>query len=165
MLSAETSVGKFPVKAVETMNNIIRKAESASDMCRKIEFDIPEDREENMFDAVNRARCEISLQTGTAAIIVLTHKGRTARQLSKFRPNARIIAVSDSFETMNNLCLKWGVTSLFHKKIKKEQMAIDELIPLILESGHASKGDLILFSAGAPYSDHSRLNWSKFVYL
>ena len=162
MLSAETSVGKFPVKTVETMNNIILKAESNLSYTGKIEYAIPESIEENLFDSVNHAICNISLQTKPVAIVVFTHQGRAAISLSKFRPTSTIIAISDSHATMNRLSLKWGVTSLFAKVISKEQVVIEEVKRMILESGHVHKGDLVLFTAGAPYSEKSRLNWMKF---
>ncbi|MBV6512140.1 MAG: pyruvate kinase [Ignavibacteriales bacterium] len=162
MLSGETSVGKFPVRAVEIMNNILKKAETDGPPLRKVDYDIPESVESNVFDAVNRSIVQVSEQIHAAAIVVFTHHGRTARSLSKFKPKARIIAVSDSFETMNNLCLKWGVTSIFSSDIKKESAAIETAKRLLLESGHVKKGDLVIFTAAAPYSEKSRLNWMKF---
>ncbi len=162
MLSGETSVGKYPFKAVEVMNNILLKAEGNLQTKRQIEFVIPNSTEENLFDATNHAICSISDQTKAVAIVVLTHEGRTARRLSKFRPKARIIAISDSIDAINMLCLKWGVTSLFYHEIKKDGFAIEGIKKIILESGHVKKGDLVLFTAGAPYSEKSRLNWMKF---
>lgn len=162
MLSGETSVGKFPVRAVEIMNNILKKAETDGPPPRKVEYDIPASVESNVFDAVNRSIVQVSEQIHAAAIVVFTHQGRTARSLSKFKPRARIIAVSDSFETMNHLCLKWGVTSIFSSDIKKESAAIENARRLLLESGHVKRGDLVIYTAGAPYSEKSRLNWMKF---
>ena len=63
---------------------------------------------------------------------------------------------------MNRLSLKWGVTSLYASVISKEQAIIEGVKRMILESGHVKKGDLVLFTAGAPYSEKSRLNWMKF---
>ncbi|MCE1190211.1 MAG: pyruvate kinase [Ignavibacteria bacterium] len=165
MLSAETSVGKFPISTVETMNNIIRMAEGARHFAKKVEFTVPDSEEENTFDAFSRAVCDISEQTKCSAIIVLTHMGRAARWISKYKPSARIIAVSDSFDTMNSLCLKWGITSLYHREIKRDLALIDELRLMIAESGHAKKGELVIFTAGAPFSDQGRLNWLKFVHI
>ncbi len=162
MLSAETSVGKYPVLTVETMNSIILRAESSHIHCEKIDYSIPSSIEENLFDSVNHAICNISRQTNPAAIVVFTHQGRAAISLSKFRPGSRIIAISDRHKTMNILSLKWGVTSLFAPVISKEQVVIEEVKKMIVESGHVKKGDLVLFTAGAPYSEKSRLNWMKF---
>jgi pyruvate kinase len=162
MLSAETSVGKHPLRTVQTMHDIIKNAEDHNFNMHHINFEIPEKIEENLFDSVGRAVSNISQQVKAAAIAVFTLKGRTAKNLAKFRPDAKIIAFSDNFDTMNNLCLRWGVTSIFLQSIDKENIAIDKAKNLILESGFVKEGDVIIFAAGAPYSDKSRVNWLRF---
>lgn len=162
MLSGETSVGKYPAKVVTMMNNIVRNAERSTEIFRKIDYETPEALEEKLFDSVNKGIVSISERVNAKAIVVFTHQGRTALSLSKFRPKCRIIAISDSFDTMNSLCLRWGVTSLFYKDIIKESAVIEEAKKLIYDAGHVNKGDLVIFTAGAPYSDKSRLNWLKF---
>lgn len=162
MLSGETSVWKYPAKVVTMMNNIVRNAERSTEIFRKIDYETPEALEEKLFDSVNKGIVSISERVNAKAIVVFTHQGRTALSLSKFRPKCRIIAISDSFDTMNSLCLRWGVTSLFYKDIIKESAVIEEAKKLIYDAGHVNKGDLVIFTAGAPYSDKSRLNWLKF---
>ncbi len=93
---------------------------------------------------------------------MFTFKGRTAFNLSKYRPKAKIIALSNSFETMNNLSLRWGVTSFFSECIDKEHLAIDEAKKSLLNAGLIRKGELIIFTAGAPYSEKSRASWLRF---
>jgi|GEM_PF-6139877 len=97
-----------------------------------------------------------------SAIVTFTYQGRTARNLSKFRPEAKIIALSNNFETMNTLCLRWGVTSIYMEDIDKERIAVDKAKKLILENGQVKEGDTVIFTAGAPYSDKSRVNWLRF---
>lgn len=162
MLSAETSVGKHPLKTVQTMHDIIKNAENHYSNLHPITFEIPSKIEENLFDSVGRAVSNISHQVNAAAVAVFTLKGRTAKNLAKFRPKAKIISFSNSFETMNNLCLRWGVSSIFLQEIDKENIAIDKAKNLILESGYVKEGDVIIFAAGAPYSDKSRANWLRF---
>ncbi|HRI47093.1 MAG: pyruvate kinase [Ignavibacteriaceae bacterium] len=162
MLSGETSVGKYPLRTVEIMNNVVLKAELNVKQCVPIKFEIPSILEENLFDSMNRAIVAMSEQVNAAAIVVFTHEGRTAQRISKFRPKARIIAISDHFETMNKLCLKWGVTSLFLEGIKKEGIAIENAKKLILDKKHVKAGDIVIFTAGAPYSEKSRVNWLRF---
>ena len=108
MLSGETSVGKFPNTTVQIMNDIVRNSEVHIPEVKHTDFQIPKTIEENLFDAVGRAVTEMSRQINAAAIVAFTSKGRTAINLAKFRPNAKIIALSDSFDTMNKLCLKMG---------------------------------------------------------
>lgn len=162
MLSGETAVGKYPFKTVQLMNDIVKNAEGYHLPNKNIDFEIPETIEENLFDSVGRAVTTISKQVNAAAIVAFTLKGRTAKNLAKFRPEAKIIAFSNSFDTMNNLCLRWGVTSLFLENIDKENIAIEEAKKMILESGHVKEGDIVIFTAGAPYSEKSRANWLRF---
>lgn len=162
MLSGETSVGKYPVRAAQIMNNIIKNAERNLQARREVRYEIPAELSENLFDSFSAAICQMSEQVGAKAIVVFTSRGRTAISLSKFRPSARIIALSDSFETMNHLCLKWGVTSVFFKDIALGTEAVDEAKKIVLESENVKSGDLVIFTAGAPYSEKSRVNWLKF---
>jgi pyruvate kinase len=162
MLSAETSVGKFPFKTVKMMNDIIVNAEQHREDRTNNYFMTPDTLQENLFDSVGRAIVEISKQINSQAIVVFTFEGRTARIISKYKPESKIIAISNSFATMNNLCLRWGVTSVYREKIDKEHLAIDDAKELLLSSGLAQKGDLIIFTAGAPYSEKSRANWLRF---
>jgi pyruvate kinase len=162
MLSGETSIGKFPLKSVQIMNDILKNTEHHLRPMQEMELKIPESVEENLFDSVGRAISNISRQIKAAAIVAFTYKGRTAKNLSKFRPEAKIIAFSNNFETMNRLCLRWGVTSIYMEDIDKEKIAVDTAKKLILENGHVKEGDTVIFTAGAPYSEKSRANWLRF---
>ena len=162
MLSGETSVGKFPIQSVKIMNDIVKKACEHIPYKQEIEFAIPKTVEENLFDSVGRAVVSISEQVNASAIVAFTFQGRTAKNLAKYRPKAKIIALSNSFDTMNNLCLRWGVTSIFLEDIDKEHIAIDKAKKLILEAGLVKEGDTVVFTAGAPYSEKSRANWLRF---
>lgn len=162
MLSGETSVGKFPVKTTETMNDLVRIAEQHLIPKPDLDYLIPSETDENLFDSFNRAVVSISKQINAAAIVAFTYKGRTAINISKFRPKAKIIAFSNSMEAMNILALRWGATSFFFKELDKEHLAIEDVKKIILESGHVKPGDTVIFTAGAPYSEKSRNNWIRF---
>lgn len=162
MLSGETAIGKFPLKTVQIMNDIIKNTDPHFIPLKENEFEIPKSTEENLFDSVGRGIVSMSRQINAAAIVVFTFQGRTAINLSKYRPVAEIIAISNSFETMNKLCLRRGVTSMFYAEIDKEHFAIDKIKKMILESGNVKEGDIVIFAAGAPYSEKSRANWLRF---
>ena len=165
MLSGETSVGKHPVETVKMMHEIIITAEQHLRMNENIKFQVPEALEENLFDSVLKGITSVAEQIKANAIVVFTYKGRAARGLAKFRPAAKIIAISDSFETMNNLCLRWGVNSLFIDKIDKQHAAIDDAKDLILNAGLVNKGDLVIFLSRAPFSEKGRSDFLHFDVL
>ncbi|MBT8387108.1 MAG: pyruvate kinase [Ignavibacteria bacterium] len=162
MLSGETSVGKYPLKTVKLMNEVILNSEKHPVFKSALKFVVPKNLEENLFDSVFRGISETSKQVNAKAVVVLTHKGRAARRLSKYKPNAKIIAISDNVGTMNSLCLRWGVTSLFKEKIDKENIAIDEAKEMILNAGLVNEGDMVIFMSGTPFTDKSRVNWLRF---
>ena len=162
MLSGETSVGKFPLITAGLMNDVILNTEEHPSEKRKLNFSIPDNLEENLFDSVFRGISEISKQVNAKAVVVFTFKGRAAQRLSKYRPDAKIVAISNSFNTMNSLNLRWGVTSLYLEKIDKESIAIDKAKKLVLNAGLVKLGDMVIFMSGTPFSDRSRVNWLRF---
>ncbi len=89
MLSGETAVGDFPVKTVQTLDAVIRDAESITPSL-VIE---PGDNVVNVEH--NRALCEAAVTLAeagaAAAIVAVTVKGKTARVLSAFRPSVPIL--------------------------------------------------------------------------
>ena len=165
MLSGETSVGKHPVETVKMMHEIVINAEQHSISNESIKFQVPEALDENLFDSVLKGITSVAEQIKANAIVVFTYKGRAARGLAKFRPAAKIIAISDSFDTMNNLCLRWGVNSLFIDKIDKQHAAIEDAKSLILNAGLVNKGDLVIFLSRAPFSEKGRGDFLHFEVL
>jgi len=165
MLSGETSIGRHPVKTVQTMNDIIVNAEQHVNSEGKVIFKIPEKVEDNLFDSVGNAISIISRQINASVIVALTGKGRTAKNLSKFRPKSVIAAFSDNPDTINNLALQWGVTPLYCDELDKESQnnrTIDKAKKILLEKGLVKEGDVVIFTAGEPYSHKSRSNWLRF---
>ena len=98
-------------------------------------------------------------------IVVFTHKGRTAERISKYRPSARIVALSDNPSTLNSLSLNWGVIPVFCTSISHQADAIKAAKKLVIESGNGKKGDIMIVTSGAPITDQNRINWLKFVVI
>ena len=107
MLAGETAVGAFPVRAVQTLDRIIREAEM-----------LPSERIAPAMDAAGsrhgRALCEAAVTlaaTGEAdAIVAVTRAGKTARLLAALRPSAPVFAATPSAEVAGTLAMLWGVT-------------------------------------------------------
>lgn len=162
MLSAETSVGKYPIQAVKLMHEIIYNSEQAYEFERTINFAEPEDIDGNLFDSMNKGICAISKQINAKAILAFTAKGNTPIALSKFRPQANIIAISDSFDTMNVLSLRWGVTALHCDDISDRQKAAKYARDLILQHNLVQPNDLVIFTEGGVKVKKVRENWIRF---
>jgi len=162
MLSGETSVGKYPVKAVNMMSDIAINAENNFVHRAEPAYLVPEHPEENVFDSINKAVAAIGRQINAAAICAFTFNGRTALALSKYRPNSIIIAITNSFDTMNKLSLNWGVCSVYFAEMDKEHLVVDKVKQLMLEKEFIKKGDSLIFTAGNPYPDKSRSNWIRY---
>jgi pyruvate kinase len=101
MLAGETAIGAFPVRAVSTLDAIIRDAESAP------QAPIADGRghEEALCDAA----VTLASQGNADAIVAVTRGGLTARRLSALRPRATIIAATERRDMARRLSLCWGV--------------------------------------------------------
>jgi pyruvate kinase len=111
---------------------------------------------------MNKGICAISKQINAKAIVAFTSKGNTPNSLAKFKPNAKIIAVTDNFDTMNKLNLRWGVTSLYCKDISYRYNAAGEARNLITEHSLVEKGDLVIYTEGGLKISNIRENWIRF---
>lgn len=163
MLSGETSVGKNPATTVATMNKILMETEKHIPKKACHHFIIPENLVDNLFDSTGKAISCIADQIFASLIVVFTHEGRKARVISKFRPTPPIIAFSDTFETLTRLNLHWGIRSFFQEEIDDEEKAIKKATELLKEKKLIKKGDVVLFTAGAPYTDRGRKTWLRFL--
>jgi pyruvate kinase len=95
MLSAETSVGKFPVEVVKAMNKILLEMETSETM-----FNVPQpelDHDERMVtDAICMASVRMAAAIDIKAIVTMTHSGYTAFKISSMRPKAHIFAFTSN---------------------------------------------------------------------
>ncbi|HTP80212.1 MAG TPA: pyruvate kinase [Bacteroidota bacterium] len=161
MLSGETSIGKFPVETVRTMDQIIRRAESQ----RGDRLDIretPSDQEQKVFDAVARAACTLSAQVGAKAIVPITHSGTTAIQISKYRPLAKIIAVTAREKILRRLNIVWGVRGIIIAEFEEDtNAALRRIQDELKRLGYVRPGDYIVFSAGIPLLSKGTTNTIK----
>ncbi len=162
MLSGETAAGKYPIETVKIMKNIIYTTELQNQFKPKINFEIPEDKEENMFDATSRGVVDVANQIKAKIIVIFTHQGRQAKIISKYNPKAQIYAFSDSFETLNDLNLHKGIQPIYLENINNENYYINRAKEILKEENVVAKGDVILFSAGSPSIESGRRNWIKF---
>jgi pyruvate kinase len=144
MLSAETSVGSYPVEAVGAMRTIAQAAEEspvihgAADPAEL--FDTTE--------AVMHAALDLAADTGAVALVVPTQTGHAARACAKYRRPLPIIALASDPRVANQLALDWGV----HPTPMNVAVSLDELIESALEHardfGGLPTGAPVVLTAG-----------------
>lgn len=110
MLAGETASGRYPVKAVETLNAIIREAESTA--TRAGDGRLVTRVDESHSQALAEAAVTLADRAEADAIVAVTRGGATARMLSALRPRAPIYAATEHLETAHRLTLFWGVVPM-----------------------------------------------------
>jgi pyruvate kinase len=106
MLSGETAVGEYPVRAVQVLDSIIRSAEALPPPSA---LAVPGDERSDHLPPLCDAAVTLAARAGVDAILAITREGRTARLLSARRPSAPVHAVTDALDVARRLALWWGV--------------------------------------------------------
>ncbi len=110
MLSAESASGSYPVEAVATMCSIIEKVEEDPQFSRYIKINWEKlNLDDIHINAIVSSSASLSYRLKSPVIGVGTVTGKTAMQLSAFRPNAVIAAMTHKEVIARQLCLSWGV--------------------------------------------------------
>lgn len=147
MLSGESANGDWPVEAVSTMARIDVKAENNMDLFGTETFNFDKsDVTETIGSAVAQAAKDLDIKV----IVAATSSGYTARMISKYRPNADILALTFDERTERGLMINWGVQPY----VVDKPADTDEMFALAakkaVELGFAKSGDKILVVAGVP---------------
>jgi len=150
MLSAETSVGAYPGETVQTMDRIICRAEIRKRDHLNIK-QVPVETQENVFDAIARAACVLARQVHATAIVPITHSGATAVRISKYRPEAKIVAVTSDERILRRLNLVWSARGMIIKDfIYDNDTVFRRIIERLKQEGYVDQGNFVVFTAGFP---------------
>jgi pyruvate kinase len=149
MLSGETAAGKYPVEAVKVMARIAERTEESLNYAQLLKQRAAS-LSPTVTDAISYATCTTAQDLGAAAIVTSTKSGFTARNVSKYRPKAPIVAVSPSEHVCRKLCLVWGAQPLNAPMINNTDQMIKEAVEISLAKGLIKCGDLIVITAGVP---------------
>jgi pyruvate kinase len=146
MLSEETAMGSYPVRAVEYMARIAKVSEEKYPYAKSFQ----EILQTRISESVAHATCILSDHLSARAIIATTKSGYTAHQIARFRPKSRIIAVSPDIRTVRQLALYWGCMPGLMDYTRETDEMFDRASEFAIEKGHAKKGDLVVITAGHP---------------
>jgi pyruvate kinase len=153
MLSGETAVGKYPIKAVEAMVKIAERTEAGIDYKEQMDkvFHFA-DLDASITNAVSHATCATAHSLDAKAIIAVTLSGTTARMISRFRPQTEIIAVTPIRKAYYQLSLSWGVTPVMNTYIEDPDELIQDAVDHVIEKDYIKQGDLAVITGSTRYS-------------
>jgi pyruvate kinase len=158
MLSDETTVGKYPVKAVETLKNVILETQNIYPYYKKYEIDDS--------DAIAASVADLCKGTNPKGIICFTSSGTTVKSIAKYRPKSPIYAVTHSREISRKLNLVWGVKPLFEiPKIKNPEKLIEKFKELALKTKCFEKGDTLIITMGSLIGKEGTTNMIRLIEL
>jgi pyruvate kinase len=149
MLSGETAAGKYPVESVQMMDSIIRKAELNQHKWGKTSRETKIAQDSDSIAITNAAK-ELANDRNVVAIVVFTQSGKTARLMSKTRPDVPIFAFTPEMRTYHQMGMYWGVTPLLVPYADTLEMMIKHVETAISTTTDLNAGQQVILISGFP---------------
>jgi len=156
MLSGETAIGRYPVRAVEMISRIIMEAEAAA---RK--RDVAPEGAVTPASVVTRAACDAVQALKARAIVAFTQSGLTARFVARNRPAVPILAYTHDERILKQMALYWGVTPQLLPLGDHTEKVFEQVEERLLRHKQAKEGDVIAILSGSPLSERGPTNLLK----
>ena len=160
MLSGETAAGAYPVEALQTMGRIARRTEEDIDY-RKRFNNHPKTENPDVTAAICHATCTTAHDLNAKAIVTVTKSGRSARMISRYRPDCTIIGGTTDEKVSRQLNLCWGVEPVLLSEMQKVFALFDHAIETSREKGYLTNGDVAVITCGVPIGVSGTTNMIK----
>lgn len=164
MLSAETSVGAYPVETVSYMRTICTEAEKEF-VSRYTHSGFMSEQDsilsklpDTYADAIAGAISRVSREMYLDGIVTMSMSGKAAAYISSHRLTTPIIAVSENSHSVRRMQLMWGVQALHFPMQESTDQAIENVKELIVRRGYLAKNSTVVVTVGRPLSKRPRTN-------
>ena len=164
MLSAESATGKWPDKAVATMDRIAQSVEKDS-LYRSIITAQRNEPEATSADAISAATRQISETLKLAAIVCFTGSGSTGLRMSRERPDVPIIALTPNIATGRRLAVAWGLHCVLTEDAKDLNDMVERACRIARSEGFAEPGQRVIITAGLPLGTPGATNMLRIAYV
>jgi pyruvate kinase len=145
MLSGETSVGRYPIAAVRTMERIIDAVESADTAVPAL---VRTSR--SRAGAIVRAAKDVGETLDVKALATFTQTGDTARRLAALHPRQPLLAFTVDARVRSQLALAWGVETFLVPEVQHTDDMVRQVDFSLLSIGRLKEGDRVVVVAGSP---------------
>ena len=149
MLSEESTLGEFPVEAVEVMSRVALANELPEVIDYK-ELPIGDSISKSVYKTANNIRAKV--------IVALTETGKSARLVARFNPNVPIIALTPYTKTVKRLTLTSNVIPHEIPKLATFEDVLAFVPKYLIEKKIAKKGDKVVLTAGVPFGVRGSTN-------
>lgn len=160
MLSGETANGKYPVESLRMMVDIACQSESNINYWKNFQMAqlvmIP-----SVANAISHATCTTAMDLNAKAIITITHAGRTARLISRFRPSCPIVAATVFPKIHRQLNLSWGVFPILVDEVETTDELFEVGVEAAKRCGFINDGDIVVITGGTPVGMSGTTNTIK----
>lgn len=160
MLSGETSVGAYPVRAIQTLKKITDHIESNAEIYNK-NLVPQKDSPSYYSDAICYNACKIASEIDAEAIVGMTRSGYTAFMVSSYRPNSNIFIFTDNRALLNILSLVWGVKGFYYNKFVSTDETIFDVVDFLKDVKMLKKDDVLINTASMPMHKQGKTNMLK----
>lgn len=157
MLSAETSVGKYPVEVIDCMQKIIARVEQEGKIYYREHFPVLQ-TQTFISDSICYNACVMARHAKVAAIITMTNSGYTAFKISSHRPSANIFVFTDNYTLLTTVSLIWGVRGFYYDRYESTDKTMEDLKYFLKKGGFVKTDDLVINTASMPLKDKGRTN-------
>ncbi|MDP3962868.1 MAG: pyruvate kinase [bacterium] len=147
MLSEETTLGEYPVEAVEMMTRIALRVERDVYTADTI---AQYGSSNGITDVISQSAVLASHELGARFIIALTVSGRTARMVARYKPAERIIALTTNDTAANQLMLSFGCYPTVVPRFSSMEEVMLLVRKVILKEKISVKGDKVVILSGMP---------------
>ncbi len=161
MLSAETSVGAYPVEAVTAMTDIIESMEDQDRMYYHERPPLSPEDDRFISDSMCYNACRLAKRVNATAIVTMTFSGYTAVHVSSQRPKAHIFMFTANKRVLAQMSLVWGVSAFPYLKMVSTDHTIADIKFELTKMGAVTDGDLVVHLASMPIADAGRTNMLK----
>lgn len=162
MLSGETSIGKYPLKAVQAVQRIVSSTEKNSKEVYYKGKKPKDDSDKFLSDEICFTAVRVSDHVKAKAIVTMTQSGYAAQKISSYRPNADLYYFSSNKKILKTLNLVWNLRGFhYNKMISTDQTIVDVVDILHKEKELIKKGDLVINTASMPIKKKPRTNTLK----
>jgi pyruvate kinase len=147
MLSGETSVGRYPIKTVRTMAEIVEAVEAGPATAPPLNH-VPRTKR----GVLSYAARDIGERLSARALVAFSQSGDTVRRLARLHTRLPLLAFTPEPAVRSQLAMTWGVETFLVDKVESTDAMVRQVDQAILSIGRFKPGDLVVVVAGSPPS-------------